>query len=168
MATRIDPFRELDRMASQLLSGRGLRQMPMDLYKDGEKYVVEADLPGVDPSSVDIDVDGQLLTIRAERKVSTAEREGTQWITRERETGSYVRQLNLGQDVDMESIRADYNSGVLKVTIPVSAKSQPRKIKVNVGGGTETIQAQSSTSAGSPGLSSEDRGHTAPQVDPNN
>ena len=62
MATRIDPFRELDRMASQLLSGRGLRQMPMDLYKDGEKYVVEADLPGVDPSSVDIDVDGQLLT----------------------------------------------------------------------------------------------------------
>lgn len=120
MATRIDPFRELDRMASQLLSGRGLRQMPMDLYKDGEKYVVEADLPGVDPSSVDIDVDGQLLTIRAERKVSTAEREGTQWITRERETGSYVRQLNLGQDVDMESISADYNSGVLKVTIPVS------------------------------------------------
>ena len=168
MATRIDPFRELDRMASQLLSGRGLRQMPMDLYKDGEKYVVEADLPGVDPSSVDIDVDGQLLTIRAERKVSTAEREGTQWITRERETGSYVRQLNLGQDVDMESISADYNSGVLKVTIPVSPKSQPRKIKVNVGGGTETIQAQSSTSAGSPGLSSEDRGHTAPQVDPNN
>ena len=167
MATRIDPFRELDRMASQLLSGRGLRQMPMDLYKDGEKYVVEADLPGVDPSSVDIDVDGQLLTIRAERKVSTAEREGTQWITRERETGSYVRQLNLGQDVDMESISADYNAGVLKVTIPVSPKSQPRKIKVNVGGGTETIQAQSSTSAGSPGLSSEDRGHTAPQVDPN-
>lgn len=167
MATRIDPFRELDRMASQLLSGRGLRQMPMDLYKDGEKYVVEADLPGVDPSSVDIDVDGQLLTIRAERKVSTAEREGTQWITRERETGSYVRQLNLGQDVDMESISADYNSGVLKVTIPVSPKSQPRKIKVNVGGSTETIQAQSSTSAGSPGLSSEDRGHTAPQVDPN-
>ena len=167
MATRIDPFRELDRMASQLLSGRGLRQMPMDLYKDGEKYVVEADLPGVDPSSVDIDVDGQLLTIRAERKVSTAEREGTQWITRERETGSYVRQLNLGQDVDMESISADYNSGVLKVTIPVSPKSQPRKIKVNVGGGTETIQAQSSTGAGSPGLSSEDRGHTAPQVDPN-
>lgn len=166
MATRIDPFRELDRMASQLLSGRGLRQMPMDLYKDGEKYVVEADLPGVDPSSVDIDVDGQLLTIRAERKAST-EREGTQWITRERETGSYVRQLNLGQDVDLESISADYNVGVLKVTIPVSPKSQPRKIKVNVGGGTETIQAQSSTGAGSPGLSSEDRGHTAPQVDPN-
>lgn len=166
MATRIDPFRELDRMASQLLSGRGLRQMPMDLYKDGEKYVVEADLPGVDPSSVDIDVDGQLLTIRAERKATT-EREGAQWITRERESGSYVRQLNLGQDVDLENISADYDSGVLTVTIPVSPKAQPRKIKVNVGGGSETIQATSSTDAGSPGLSSEDRGQSTPQVDPN-
>ena len=138
MATRIDPFRELDRMASQLLSGRGLRQMPMDLYKDGEKYVVEADLPGVDPSSVDIDVDGQLLTIRAERKAST-EREGTQWITRERETGSYVRQLNLGQGIDTENITAAYDNGVLTVRIPVSPKSQPRKIQVATGQNQDNV-----------------------------
>ncbi|MFC7403159.1 Hsp20/alpha crystallin family protein [Citricoccus sp. GCM10030269] len=146
MATRIDPFRELDRLAGQLLTPvRGLRQMPMDLYKDGNTYVVEADLPGVDPSSVDVDVDGQLLTIRAERKPAVADNESVMWMTRERETGNYVRQLNLGQDVDFENISANYDHGVLKVTIPVSAKAQPRKIKVGTGNGAQAVQPTSSS-----------------------
>lgn len=165
MATRIDPFRELDRLAGQLLTPvRGLRQMPMDLYKDGDNYVVEADLPGVDPSTVDVDVDGQLLTIRAERKSSVTERQGVQWMTRERETGSYVRQLNLGQDVDLENISASYDHGVLKVTIPVSPKAQPRKVKVSTGNGAQTVQATATENTGG-----EDRqGQSAPQLDPNN
>ena len=163
MATRIDPFRELDSLAGQLLtSGRGLRQMPMDLYKDGDTYVVEADLPGVDPSSVDVDVDGQLLTIRAERKPVVNDREGVQWITREREYGSYVRQLNLGQDVDLDNIAATYDHGVLKVSIPMSPKAHPRKIKVGTGNGGESIQATHSQ-----GSAQGQVGQGGPQVDPN-
>lgn len=127
-----DPFRDLDRLASTLLeTRRGPRRMPMDLYRDGDHYVLTADLPGIDPGSVDIDVDGQVLTIRAERTLSSGE--GVQWITREREAASFVRQLNLGQGVDTESISASYRNGVLSVTIPVSERAKPRRIEVTTG-----------------------------------
>lgn len=129
MATAYDPFRDLDRMASALFeSRRGPRRMPMDLYRDGDHYVLSADLPGIDPGSVDIDVDGQLLTIRAERTLPAGE--GVKWIVREREAASYLRQLNLGQGVDTERISATYTNGVLSVMIPVSEKAKPRKIAV--------------------------------------
>ncbi|MCG2620683.1 Hsp20/alpha crystallin family protein [Arthrobacter sp. I2-34] len=129
MAVRFDPFRELDRVAGSLLEGRpGLRQMPMDLYREGDHYILAADLPGIDPGSVDIDVDGQLLTIRAERTLRSAE--GVKWLTRERESGSFLRQLNLGQGIDIDAISARYENGVLSVTIPVSERAKPRKIEV--------------------------------------
>lgn len=128
MAT-YDPFRDLDRIASSLFDARrGPRRMPMDLYRDGDHYVMTADLPGIDPGSVDIDVDGQLLTIRAERTLANGD--GVKWITREREAASFLRQLNLGQGVDTEGIAATYNNGVLTVTIPVSEKAKPRKVAV--------------------------------------
>lgn len=128
MAT-YDPFRDLDRIASSLFdTRRGPRRMPMDLYRDGDHYVMTADLPGIDPGSVDIDVDGQLLTIRAERTLANGD--GVKWITREREAASFLRQLNLGQGVDTEGIAATYNNGVLTVTIPVSEKAKPRKVEV--------------------------------------
>ncbi|MDD7928901.1 Hsp20/alpha crystallin family protein [Microbacterium thalli] len=128
MAT-YDPFRDLDRIASNLFDARrGPRRMPMDLYRDGDHYVMTADLPGIDPGSVDIDVDGQLLTIRAERTLANGD--GVKWITREREAASFLRQLNLGQGVDTEGIAATYNNGVLTVTIPVSEKAKPRKVAV--------------------------------------
>lgn len=128
MAT-YDPFRDLDRIASSLFdTRRGPRRMPMDLYRDGDHYVMTADLPGIDPGSVDIDVDGQLLTIRAERTLASGD--GVKWITREREAASFLRQLNLGQGVDTEGIAATYNHGVLTVTIPVSEKAKPRKVEV--------------------------------------
>lgn len=127
--TTYDPFRDFDRMASALFeTRRGPRRMPMDLYRDGDTYVLSADLPGIDPGSVDIDVDGQLLTIRAERSLPSGE--GVKWIVREREAASYLRQLNLGQGVDTERISATYSNGVLSVTIPVSEKAKPRKIAV--------------------------------------
>ncbi|RLK48957.1 Hsp20/alpha crystallin family protein [Microbacterium telephonicum] len=127
--TSYDPFREFDRLASSLMdTRRGPRRMPMDLYRDGDHYVLTADLPGVDPGSVDIDVDGQLLTIRAERTLPSGD--GVKWITREREAASFLRQLNLGQGVDTERISARYDNGVLSVTIPVSEKAKPRKIDV--------------------------------------
>ncbi|QLD12479.1 Hsp20/alpha crystallin family protein [Microbacterium oleivorans] len=129
MAT-YDPFRDLDRIASSLFdTRRGPRRMPMDLYRDGDHYVMTADLPGIDPGSVDIDVDGQLLTVRAERTLASGE--GVTWITREREAASFLRQLNLGQGVDTDGIAATYNNGVLTVTIPVSEKAKPRKVQVS-------------------------------------
>jgi HSP20 family protein len=142
MAT-YDPFRDFDRLASSLLEARrGPRYMPMDLYRDGDHYVLTADLPGIDPGSVDIDVDGQLLTIRAERTLGN--REGVKWITREREGASFLRQLNLGQGVDTEHISANYSNGVLSVTIPVSEKAKPRKIEVMSGDDSPVLQAHES------------------------
>ncbi|MCT2021651.1 Hsp20/alpha crystallin family protein [Kocuria marina] len=132
MAT-FDPFSEVQNFANQVLSGRnGLEQMPMDLYRQGANYYLAADLPGIDPTSVDVDVDGQLLTIRAQRRLPSAEKD-TKWIVRERRSHSFVRQLNLGQGIDTENITAAYDNGVLTVTIPVSPKSQPRKIQVATG-----------------------------------
>ncbi|KAF2413477.1 heat-shock protein Hsp20 [Microbacterium sp. B35-04] len=148
MAT-YDPFRDLDRLASSLFEQRrGPRRMPMDLYRDGDHYVLTADLPGIDPGSVDIDVDGQLLTIRAERTLHSGD--DVKWITREREAASFLRQLNLGQGIDTERISANYNNGVLSVTIPVSEKAKPRKIEVMSEGGAPTIQAHESDDAPQP------------------
>ena len=132
MATNYGPFRELDRLAGAMFGGgQGPRLMPMDLYRDGDTYVLNADLPGIDPGSVDIDVDGQLLTIRAERTLSNGD--GVKWITRERQSGSFLRQLSLGQGIDTERISATYTNGVLSVTIPVSEQAKPRKIAVTSG-----------------------------------
>jgi len=131
MPMNFDPFRELDRVANSLFEARGPRVMPMDLYRDGDHYVLSADLPGIDPGSVDIDIDGQLLTIRAERTLGASE--GVQWITRERQSGSFLRQLTLGQGLDTSRIAASYDNGVLSVTIPVSEAAKPRKIAVTTG-----------------------------------
>ena len=128
MATNYDPFRELDRMAAALMDNRGPRVMPMDLFREGDHYVLNADMPGIDPGSVDIDVDGQLLTIRGERTM--ANHENVKWITRERMAGSFLRQLNLGQGIDVDNISATYNNGVLSVTIPVTEAAKPRRIEV--------------------------------------
>ena len=132
MAMNFDPFRDLDRVAGALLDTRGPRLMPMDLYRDGDVYILSADMPGIDPGSVDVDVDGQLLTIRAERTL--ANHDGVKWLTRERQSGSFLRQLNLGQGIDIEGISASYDNGVLSVSIPVSEKAKPRKVQVTTGG----------------------------------
>lgn len=128
MAMFFDPFRELDRVAQQMLDRQGPRLMPMDLYRDGDHYVLSADLPGIDPGSVDIDIDGQVLTVRAERTARSEE--GVSWITRERPSGAFLRQLNLGQGIDTEAISAQYENGVLSVLIPISEKAKPRKIEI--------------------------------------
>ncbi len=129
--TSYDPLREMERFTNSFFDGgrRGPRQMPMDLYRDGDNYVLAADLPGVDPGSVDVDVDGQLLTIRAERTLTSGD--GVKWITRERGAGSFLRQLSLGQGIDTEKISASYRNGVLSVTIPVSEKAKPRKVEIS-------------------------------------
>jgi HSP20 family protein len=129
MAMYFDPFRGLDRLASDLLDTRqGPRMMAMDLYRDRDHYVLAADLPGIDPGSIDIDVDGQLLTIRGERTPRGAE--GVSWIAKERPSGSFMRQFTLGEGVATDRISANYDRGVLSVIIPVTEKAQPRKVAV--------------------------------------
>ncbi len=140
---RFDPFRDLDRFTEQLLgtpagTARAPRFMPMDLYRSGEDYVLHADLPGIDPGSVDVNVDNGTLTIKAERSWSEAQ-ESAEWITSERFTGTYLRQLSLGDGVDADKISASYDDGVLTVTIPVAEKAKPRKIEVGGNAGPTTI-----------------------------
>lgn len=145
MAMKFDPFRELDRMAGALLDPRQrLRLMPIDLYREGDHYILNADLPGIDPGSVDVDVDGQLLTIRAERTIQASDT--VTWLTRERESGTFLRQLNLGQGIDIDGISAKYENGVLSVLIPVSERAKPRKIEVSSSyKDANTISGQSSS-----------------------
>ena len=107
------------------------RLMPMDLYRDADSYVLNADLPGIDPQSVDVDVDGQLLSIRAER--TAPGRDGVRWLARERSTGSYLRRFTLGQGIDTAHISASYDNGVLSVVLPVTEKAKPRKVEVQSG-----------------------------------
>jgi HSP20 family protein len=129
MAMFFDPFTEFGRLAGSLNGGQtGARFMPVDLYREGDHYVLNADLPGVDPGSVDIDVDGQLLTIRAQRTADI--RNGVKWLTQERAHGSYLRQFSVGEGIDSESITAHYDNGVLSVLLPVSERAKPRKIEV--------------------------------------
>ncbi|AWB96335.1 heat-shock protein Hsp20 [Agromyces badenianii] len=129
MAMMWDPFRELDRLAADMLDSRqGPRVMPIDLHRDGDHYVLAADLPGVDPGSVDVDVDGQLLTIRAERTLRT---DGdVKWLAHERPSGSFLRQITLGEGIDTAGISAHYDNGVLSVIIPMSERAKPRKVEV--------------------------------------
>ena len=129
MAMSFDPFSELDRLTESLLQFRpGPRFMPVDLYREKDQYVLSADLPGIDPGSVDVDVDGQLLTIRAQRTASNQDR--AKWLVQERPTGTYLRQFSLGEGVDAERISASYDNGILSVVIPVSERAKPRKIEI--------------------------------------
>jgi HSP20 family protein len=136
MALVFDPFRDMDRLTSQLMGsmsqGRSPRWMPLDLYRSGDHYVVNIDLPGVDPGSIDLDVDGNTLSIKAERTLQADDGEA-QWLTQERPAGSFMRQLTLGEGLDVAGIHASYENGVLTLTIPVSERSKPRKIQIQSG-----------------------------------
>ena len=143
---RFDPFRDLDRMTEQLLGSTGVtsrvpRFMPMDLYRSGDHYVLHADLPGIDPGSVDVSVDNGTLTIRAERSARTEQ--DVQWLANERFTGTFQRQLSLGDNIDSAAISATYDNGVLSVTIPVAEKAKPRRIEVLAHGSAQAIEPAS-------------------------
>ncbi|AZZ39796.1 Hsp20/alpha crystallin family protein [Acidipropionibacterium jensenii] len=128
MARTFDSLSEMDRLFSGVSRTPASVAMPMDLYRDGDSYVAELDLPGVDPASIDIDIDGQTLTIRAERSSYAGEQ--SQWLTRERAVGTFARQLTLGNGLATDQIGADYSDGVLRLTIPVAEAAKPRKISV--------------------------------------
>ena len=128
---RFDPFGDAvtrDIFATQAGSGRVPRFMPMDLYKVDDHYVLSADLPGVDPGSIDVDVDRGTLTLTARRTVP--ESSGVQWISSERFAGTFRRQISLGDGVDTEGISASYDNGVLSITIPLAERAKPRKVDI--------------------------------------
>ena len=140
---RFDPFSDLDALTRGLLtsqtgSNRSPRFMPMDLCKIDDHYVLTADLPGVDPGSVDVNVDNGTLTISAHRTARSDE--SAQWLANERFFGTYRRQLSLGDGVDSAAISATYENGVLTVTIPVAEKAKPRKVEVSHSGNQKAIQ----------------------------
>lgn len=139
-----DPFREMDRLAAQVLGttqqARGPRWMPMDLYRVGDHFVVAVDLPGVDPGSIDLSVDGNVLSVRAERTVRSEE--SAQWIAQERPAGTFLRQLNLGDGLDVERIQASYDAGVLTLTLPLAERAKPRKITVETSGTSHPVVTQ--------------------------
>jgi len=126
---RTDPFRELDRLAQQVW-GTAARPtlMAMDAWRAGDEFVVEFDLPGVDPDAVDVDIERNVLTVRAERPALNGDREV---LAAERPRGVFSRQLILGDNLDTENVAADYSAGVLTLRIPVAEQAKPRKVMIS-------------------------------------
>jgi HSP20 family protein len=132
MLMRTDPFREFDRLSQQVFGTPGTlarpSAMPMDAWREGHDFIVEFDLPGVDPDSIDLDVERNVLTVKAERKPLQGDRE---LLAAERPRGVFSRQLILGDTLDTERVRAAYDGGVLTLRIPVAEKAMPRKIAID-------------------------------------
>ena len=138
MLMRTDPFRDLDRLAQQLVgAGTSTRPsvMPLDAWREGDAFVLEFDLPGAQPETLDIDVERNVLTVRAERPPKNGDWE---MLAAERPTGLFSRQLVLGDNLDLDRLEARYNDGVLRLTVPVAERAKPRKIEVTTGGRQET------------------------------
>jgi HSP20 family protein len=135
MLMRTDPFRDLDRLTQQLTqqafgtNGTLARPsvMPMDAWRDGDVFHVEFDLPGVNPDSIDLDVERNVVTVKAERPARASDAE---LIAAERPRGVFSRQLVLGDNLDTEHIEAGYDAGVLTLKIPVAEQAKPRKISI--------------------------------------
>jgi HSP20 family protein len=131
MLMRTDPFRELDRLTQQVFGTMGTTArpaaMPMDAWRDADEFIVEFDLPGVDPSTVDLDVERNVLTVRAERPGLN---DKSELIAAERPRGVFSRQLILGDNLDTDKVAASYQAGVLRLQIPVAEQAKPRKIAI--------------------------------------
>ncbi len=144
MLMRTDPFRELDRLTQQFLGTSGTwsrpTPMPLDAYRTGDEYVICFDLPGVDPGAIDIDVERNMLTVKAERR-PRHDGEGVTWELSERPLGVFSRQVMLSDTLDPEGISADYDAGVLTLKIPVAEKAKPRKIAIGHESGRRQLQA---------------------------
>ena len=143
MLMRTDPFREFDRLTQQVM-GTAVRPaaMPIDAYREGEDFVVQFDLPGVDAASIDLTVEKNVLTVHAERK--RAGGEGVELLVGERPHGTFSRQLFLGDTLDTDRIGAQYTDGVLTLRLPIAEKAKPRRVQIATGStGPAVIDATS-------------------------
>jgi HSP20 family protein len=133
MLMRTDPFREFDRMFEQLVGTSGRPAvMHVDAERDGDWFYVYFDLPGVDPDSIDLTVERNVLSVRAQRQ--RVQREGVESVISERPMGTFTRQLFLGDTLDTDKLEATYDAGVLTLRIPVSEQAKPRRISIAGGG----------------------------------
>ncbi|GGT60348.1 Hsp20/alpha crystallin family protein [Streptomyces althioticus] len=129
MLMRTDPFREFDRLAQQVFGpGTSTSAMPMDAYRAGDDFIVHFDIPGIDPESIALDVERNVLNVRAERRSPAPE--DADVVVSERPTGHFSRQLFLGETLDTERIDASYDAGVLTLRIPVAEAAKPRRIQI--------------------------------------
>jgi HSP20 family protein len=129
MLMRTDPFRELDRLAQAMGTPARPAAMPIDAYRRGDSFLVQFDLPGVEPDSIDLTVEKNVLTVHAQR--SRPEADGVEMLVAERPQGTFSRQLFLGETLDTEHIDAEYTNGVLALRIPVAESAKPRKVAIN-------------------------------------
>ena len=145
MLMRFDPFRDLDRLAQNAWSG-GLERrpvgMPIDAYRRGDEFLVHFDLPGVDPASVELTVEKNVLTVNAQRQRQWGD--DVELVVSERPTGNWTRQLFLGETLDADHIQATCENGVLTVRIPVAEKAKPRRVEISAQGKAQAIEAGSS------------------------
>lgn len=142
MLMRFDPFREIDRLTDELAGSRAratTRSFPMDAYRRGDEFMVHFDLPGVQKDTIELTVERNVLTVKAERRFE--QRGGDELVVSERPQGTFTRQLFLGDTLDSAAVRAEYADGVLSLTIPVAERAKPRRVEIATGGGRETIEA---------------------------
>lgn len=145
MLLRYDPFREFDRLAEQTF-GTARTALPLDAFRHGDEFVINVDLPGCDPSAIDITVERNVLTLKAERGWQRSEED--QVLMSERPQGSFTRQLYLGEGLDADRVQARYEHGVLTLKIPVAEKAKPRRVEVSTGeSGPQTVEASSTAHA---------------------
>jgi HSP20 family protein len=135
-----DPFRDFDRLTQQLLGTTNRPVvMPMDAWREGDRFVIEFDMPGVSPESIDLDVERNVLTVSGERVSRNGDWE---MLASERPRGRFSRQLVLGDNLDLDRIEAGYEGGVVRLTVPVAEKAKPRKIQLHTGADTERTAIQ--------------------------
>lgn len=163
MLIRTDPFRELDRLAQQIIGTQARpAAMPMDAWRESDQFVMEFDLPGVDPGSIDLDVEQNVLTVRAERRPRTGQ--DTELLAAERPVGSFSRQVILGESLDADNVKASYDAGVLSVRIPVAEKARPRRIEISTGSPAGQIGQGSDTQQTGQGSDAQQMGQGARQT----
>jgi HSP20 family protein len=142
MLMRLDPFREMERMLNRAWGPgtSGWTGLPMDAFRRDDEFIVELDLPGIDPDTVEVTVERDVLEIKAERVRPV--RDDDEVVVAERPFGTFTRQLFLGKGLAVDSIEAHYTDGVLRLVIPVAEESRPRRIQVAAGdGGTKPVEA---------------------------
>ncbi|SFW78089.1 Hsp20/alpha crystallin family protein [Amycolatopsis australiensis] len=132
MLVRTDPFQAFDRLAQQFFGGlTASAAMPLDAYRAGDQFLVHLDLPGVRPESIEVDVEHNVLSVRAQR--TTVPGDGAQVVVHERPAGTFTRRLHLGDNLDTDHVEASYDAGVLTLRIPVAEQAKPRKIAITAG-----------------------------------
>ena len=148
MLMRSDPFRDLDRLTQQAFGTRGRPAVvPMDAYRHGEEFVVHFDLPGVEPASIDLTVEKNVLTVSATRRWQPSDDQEV--VASERPQGTFSRQLFLGEGLNPDQVQASYTNGVLTLTIPVAEQAKPRKVQISTasnGGQHTAIDAEAKAS----------------------